>query len=68
MVGLSRKSFLGQLAKNPDGSVPNPSDRLEPSIAGAVWAATKGVGMVRVHDVAATVAAVRVVCEEVLGS
>lgn len=65
LVGLSRKSMLGTLAANPDGSVPPPSDRLEPSIAAAVWAITKGVGMVRVHDVAATVAAVRIVCESV---
>lgn len=68
LVGLSRKWFLGQLTPDPDGTVPGPADRLEPSIAGAVWAITKGVGMVRVHDVAATVAAVRIVCEDVLGS
>jgi dihydropteroate synthase len=65
LIGLSRKSTLGVLAPNPDGSVPPPSDRLEASIAGVVWAATKGVGMVRVHDVPATVAAVRIVCDEV---
>jgi dihydropteroate synthase len=65
LVGLSRKSMLGTLAPNRDGSVPAPSDRLEPSIAAAVFAATKGVGMVRVHDVAATVAAVRIVCESI---
>ncbi len=68
LVGLSRKSVLGQLAKDPDGTVPGPADRLEASIAGAVWATNKGVGMVRVHDVTATVAAVRIVCEQVLGS
>jgi dihydropteroate synthase len=65
LVGLSRKSMLGALAPNPDGSVPAADDRLEASIAGAVFAATKGVGMVRVHDVAATVAAVRIVCDQV---
>ena len=65
LVGLSRKSALGALAPNPDGSIPPPADRLEASIAGVVWAATQGVGMVRVHDVAATVAAVRIVCDEV---
>ncbi|MEY2473425.1 MAG: dihydropteroate synthase [Actinomycetota bacterium] len=65
LVGLSRKSLLGALTPNPDGSTPPPSDRLEASIAAAVWAVTKGVGMVRVHDVAATVAAVRIVCDEV---
>jgi len=65
LVGLSRKSFLGTLTTGPDGAVPTASDRLEPSIAGAVWAATKGVGMVRVHDVTATVAAMRIVGEPV---
>lgn len=68
MIGISRKGFLGRLTPNADGTIPEASDRLEPSIAGAVWAVTKGVGMVRVHDVGATVAAVRVVCEDVLGS
>jgi dihydropteroate synthase len=65
LVGLSRKSTLGVLAPNPDGTVPPADDRLEPSIAAAVWAITKGVGMVRVHDVRATVAAVRIVCDQV---
>ena len=65
LVGISRKSTLGALTPNPDGSTPPADDRLEASIAAAVWAATKGVGMVRVHDVAATVAAVRIVCDEV---
>jgi dihydropteroate synthase len=62
---VSRKSTLGALTPNPDGSIPPAADRLEASIAAAVWAVTKGVGMVRVHDVAATVAAVRIVCDEV---
>ena len=65
LIGISRKSTLGAVAPNPDGSIPPPADRLEPSVAGAVLAITKGVGMVRVHDVAATVAAVRIVCDEV---
>ena len=65
LAGMSRKSTLGALTPDPDGSVPGPTDRLEASIAATVWAATKGVSMVRVHDVAATVAAVRIVCDEV---
>src|SRR5258708_1071579 len=65
LVGLGRKSFLGRLTAGPGGVAPGASDRLEASIAGAVWAATKGVGMVRVHDVAATVAAMRIVGEPV---
>jgi dihydropteroate synthase len=32
-------------------------DRLEGSLASAVWALSQGVAMVRVHDVAPTVAA-----------
>ena len=55
-VGASRKGFLGTLL----GGAPA-DDRLEGSLAVAVWAATCGVGMVRVHDVAATAAALRVV-------
>jgi dihydropteroate synthase len=56
VVGTSRKSFLGRLA---GGS--SPDDRLEGSVATAVWAAHNGVSMVRVHDVAATVQAMTVV-------
>ncbi len=59
-VGTSRKAFLGGLA----GGAP-PRDRLEGSIATAVWAALRGATMVRVHDVAATVQAMRIVHEEV---
>ena len=56
MVGTSRKSFLGKLA----GGAPV-DDRLEGSVATAVWALAQGAAMVRVHDVAATVEAVRLV-------
>jgi dihydropteroate synthase len=56
VVGTSRKSFLGALA---GGAAPD--DRLEGSLATAVWAMVQGVGMVRAHDVAATVAAARLV-------
>jgi dihydropteroate synthase len=41
------------------------SDRLEGSIAAAVWAAACGARMVRAHDVAPTVAALAAVPEEV---
>jgi dihydropteroate synthase len=40
-------------------------DRLEASVATAVWALARGAGMVRVHDVAATVAAARLLGDEV---
>jgi dihydropteroate synthase len=60
LVGTSRKAMLGTLAARADGAgapVPPPTDRLEGSIATAVWAMRQGVAMVRVHDVAATVRA-----------
>ena len=57
LVGTSRKAFLGVLAAGPDG-VPAPvDDRLPGSLATATWALQQGAGMVRVHDVTATVQA-----------
>lgn len=56
VVGTSRKSFLGTLA----GGTP-PDDRLEGSLATAVFAMAQGAAMVRAHDVAATVQAARLV-------
>ncbi|MDQ3679206.1 MAG: dihydropteroate synthase [Actinomycetota bacterium] len=58
VVGTSRKSFLGVLG----GGAPV-EDRLEGSLATAVHAVAQGARMVRVHDVAPTVAAVRVCAE-----
>jgi dihydropteroate synthase len=52
MVGTSRKSFISAVL----GAAPA-DDRLEGSLASAVWALSQGVAMVRVHDVAPTVAA-----------
>ncbi|MDA8391857.1 MAG: dihydropteroate synthase [Actinomycetota bacterium] len=57
LVGTSRKTFLGRVTAK-DGVVPAPSDRLAPSLATAVVAMHSGASMVRVHDVAPTVAAV----------
>jgi dihydropteroate synthase len=56
VVGTSRKSFLGRLTGGA-----GPDDRLEGSLATAVWAAAQGAAMVRVHDVAATAHAMKVV-------
>ena len=58
-VGTSRKGFLGAAMTRADRSTtPVPAgDRLEGSVSTAVRAAASGVSMVRVHDVAATVAA-----------
>lgn len=55
LVGASRKSFLGRLTGDDD-----PSHRLEASLAAAAIAVLLGARIVRVHDVAATVRAVRV--------
>jgi dihydropteroate synthase len=56
-VGTSRKSFLGRLTGDATAD-----DRLEGSVATAVWAADNGAAMIRVHDVLATVQAMKVVC------
>jgi dihydropteroate synthase len=56
LAGASRKRFIGELSGADD-----PAGRLEGSVAAAVWCASQGVEMVRVHDVAPTVRALRVV-------
>ena len=73
VVGVSRKRFLGVLTAASDaghGSVPHHDgnvratpvdDRREGSVAVAAWAYSRGGGMVRAHDVRATVRAARVV-------
>ena len=48
MVGLSRKSVLGQLTGRTVG------DRLPGSLAAALVAVQRGAAVLRVHDVAAT--------------
>jgi dihydropteroate synthase len=67
VVGTSRKSFLGRLVVDGDGSDTGPDDRLEGSLATAAWAFSQGVAVVRAHDVAPTVDALRVVCQPVPG-
>jgi len=66
LVGVSRKGFIGRLHDASDRSVrledasPTPTaDRVEASVALATWCLRSGVDVVRVHDVAATVAAGR---------
>ncbi len=54
LVGLSRKSFLGAVTGAPV------EDRLPASIAAALAASAAGADMVRVHDVAATVQALKI--------
>ncbi len=55
LVGASRKSFIGRV-----GAGTEADDRLPGSIAAAAMSTARGAALVRVHDVAETVAAVRV--------
>ena len=64
LVGVSRKGFIGRLhtASDTGGGLVDASptsteDRLEASVALAVWSGAHGVDVVRVHDVLATVQA-----------
>ena len=59
VVGTSRKSFLGRLT----GGAPA-EDRVEASVATAAWALAQGAAMVRVHDVAPTVEAARLLAAQ----
>lgn len=54
VFGASRKSFIGKI----DGS--EAKSRLGGSLAAALWAADHGASIVRVHDVAQTVQALKV--------
>jgi dihydropteroate synthase len=54
LIGVSRKSFIGRLSPS------EPDDRLPGSVAANVIAALAGAAIVRVHDVAAHVQALRI--------
>jgi dihydropteroate synthase len=59
LIGVSRKSMIGMLA----GSVEEPvavEQRLAGSVAAALFAVTQGAAILRVHDVAESVQALRV--------
>ena len=56
LVGMSRKSMIGQLTGRPV------AERLAGSLAAALAAADRGADIIRVHDVAATVDALKVRC------
>jgi dihydropteroate synthase len=53
LLGVSRKSFIGRLLRVEVG------ERLAGSLACACWAVAAGINIIRVHDVAETVQAVR---------
>jgi dihydropteroate synthase len=55
LVGVSRKSFIGTF-----GGESDPAGRMPGSIAAALFAAQHGAGILRVHDVAETVQALRI--------
>lgn len=61
-VGVSRKQSIAELHAHADrGSTSSNSDRLEGSVALALWAALQGVDILRVHDAGPTVEALDVV-------
>lgn len=55
LIGASRKAFLGAITGKPVG------ERLIGSVAAAIIAVERGASVVRVHDVAATAEALRIV-------
>jgi dihydropteroate synthase len=59
MSAWSRKSSLGAVL-NQDGVIPQPSERLSASLAAALLSVERGARLVRVHDVKATVDALKV--------
>jgi dihydropteroate synthase len=61
LIGTSRKSFIGRLLADEDGEPAPASEREFGSVATIVAAVLKGAHIVRVHDVKATVEALKVV-------
>jgi dihydropteroate synthase len=61
LVGASRKSFLGRLLADADGTIRAAEQRDAATLATTVLAAQAGVWGVRVHDAGASVDAVRTV-------
>jgi dihydropteroate synthase len=61
LVGSSRKSFLGSLLAGPDGTPRPVLDREDANVALTTIAATQGVWGVRVHEVRASLDAIKVV-------
>jgi dihydropteroate synthase len=61
LVGASRKTFLGRLLADADGTVRPATGRDHATLATTVMAAQAGVWGVRVHDAAASVDAIRTV-------
>jgi dihydropteroate synthase len=53
LVGVSRKSFIGRWLGHDQAPLP-PEERLEGSLAAALWAVQQGARILRVHDVGPT--------------
>jgi dihydropteroate synthase len=60
LIGTSRKSFIGRLLADQDGTPASPTDRLHGTMATIAAAILKGAHIVRVHDVKAAAETVRV--------
>jgi dihydropteroate synthase len=61
LVGTSRKSFIGRILIDSDGTPATASERLHGTIASMVAAVIHGAHIVRVHDVKASVDAVKTI-------
>ena len=55
LIGASRKTFIGALS-----ATARSADRLPGSLAAALWAGQQGAAILRVHDVAETVQALKI--------
>jgi len=53
LAGISRKSMIGKITSK------DADDRIAPSVAAVIMAADRGAKIVRVHDVAETVDALK---------
>lgn len=60
LVGASRKRFIAAVEETEQASLSRPEERVGGSVAAALWAVRQGARVLRVHDVAATVQALRV--------
>jgi dihydropteroate synthase len=55
LVGVSRKSFIGEIL-----NIKNPENRLAGSLAATAWAVLNGASIIRTHDVLATKQVIRI--------
>ncbi len=59
LIGTSRKSFLGRILADENGTPTSVSERLHASLATLSISVLKGANMVRVHDVKAAVQTIK---------